>query len=115
MRRSGGTSGVAINHAVLHLDGAAHGVDHAAELDEAAVPGALDHATVMHGDGRIDEVAAQRPESRQNAILVGASKPAVADHVRNQNRSNLPGLAHGAPPRVMQNSTNAPGAALQLL
>src|ERR1700722_16165080 len=32
--------GVALDEAVLHLDGAAHGVDHAAELDEAAVPGA---------------------------------------------------------------------------
>ena len=26
-------AGVALDHAVLHLDGAAHGVDHAAELD----------------------------------------------------------------------------------
>jgi hypothetical protein len=34
--------------------GATHGVDHAAELDEAAVAGALDDAPVMQGDGRID-------------------------------------------------------------
>ena len=62
--------GVALDEAVLDLDRTAHGVDYAAELDEAAVPGALDHATMMHGDGRIDQVAAQRPKSRQNAILV---------------------------------------------
>ncbi len=61
--------------AVLHLDGAAHGVDHAAELDEAAVAGALDDAPAMRGDGGIDQIAAQRPEPRQRAILVGASKP----------------------------------------
>jgi len=40
--------GVALNHAVLHLDCAAHGVDHAAELDEDAVAGTFDHAAVMH-------------------------------------------------------------------
>ena len=52
---------VALDHAVLHFDRAAHRVDHAAELDEAAVAGALDDAAVMHGDGGIDQVAAQRP------------------------------------------------------
>ena len=48
----GRQAGVALDEAVLHLDRAAHGVDHAAELDEAAVAGALDDATMMHGDGR---------------------------------------------------------------
>jgi hypothetical protein len=33
-------------------------------------PSALDHATVMYRDGPINEVAAQRPELRQDAILV---------------------------------------------
>ena len=36
----------------------------------AAVPSALDHPTVMYRDGPINEVAAQRPELRQDAILV---------------------------------------------
>ena len=31
-------AGVALDHAVLHLDGAAHGVDHAAELDQVPSP-----------------------------------------------------------------------------
>ena len=52
MRRSGRKASVALDHAVLHLDGAAHGVNHAAKLDDAAVAGALHHAAVMHGDGR---------------------------------------------------------------
>ena len=43
---------VAFDHAVLDFDGAAHRVDDAAELDERAVAGALDDATVMHCDGR---------------------------------------------------------------
>jgi hypothetical protein len=61
---------VTFGHAVLHLDRAAHGVDHAAELDEAAVPGSLDDAAVMQGDGRIDQVAAQRPKARKRPLLV---------------------------------------------
>ncbi len=56
-------AGVAIDEAVLHLDGAAHGVDNAAELDKNAVSGALDDAPVMRGDGGVDHIAAQ-PRSR---------------------------------------------------
>jgi hypothetical protein len=93
----GRQAGVAFDHAVLYFDGATHGVDHAAEFDEAAVAGALDDAAVMQGDGRIDQVAAQRPKPRQNAILVRSREPAIADDIRDQNRRNFPGLAHGAP------------------
>ena len=63
---------VAFGHAVLHFDRAAHGVDHAAELDDEPVAGALEDAAVVDGDRRIDEVAAQRPKPRQRAILVRA-------------------------------------------
>ena len=91
MRRSGGSAGVALDEAVLHLDGAAHRVDHAAELYEAAVAGSLDDAPVMGGDGGIDQIAAQPPQPRQRAILVRAREPAVADHVGDQDRRNLPG------------------------
>ena len=93
-----GHAGVALDHGVLHFDRAAHGVDDAAELDDRAVAGALDDAPVMHGDGRIDQVAAQRPQPRQDAILVRAGEPAVADHVRAKDRRKFPGLAHRAPP-----------------
>jgi hypothetical protein len=30
-------TGVALDHSVLHLDGAAHGIDHASELDASPV------------------------------------------------------------------------------
>ena len=63
----------------------------------AAVAGALDDAPVMHGDGRVDEVAAQRPQPRERAVLVRAGEPAVADDVGGQDRCDFPGLAHGAP------------------
>ena len=94
----GRKAGVALDHTVLHLDGAAHGIDHAAELNDGSVAGALDHAPIMDGDGRVDQIAAQRSQPRQCAILVGASKPAVSDHIRHQNRREFPGLGHGVPP-----------------
>jgi hypothetical protein len=72
----------------------AHGVDHAAELDDCAVPGALDDAPVMGGDGRVDQIAAQAPKPRERAILIGASEPAVADDICDQNRRELSALAH---------------------
>ena len=100
-------AGIALDHAVLHFDRAAHGVDHAAELDEAAVAGALDDAPVMHGDGGIDQIAAQRPQPRQSAILVRSREPAVADDIRDQNRRDLPGSRHSGPSGVRQTSTNA--------
>ena len=59
-----------------------------------SVAGALDHASVVHGDCRIDQVAAERPQPRQRAILVRAREPAVADHVGREYRREFPGLGH---------------------
>ena len=59
-----GNAGIAFDHGVLNLDRAAHRVDDAAELDNAAVAGALDDAPMVDRDGRIDQIAAQRPEPR---------------------------------------------------
>jgi hypothetical protein len=56
-------AGVSLGHAVLNFDGAAHRVDHAAKFDERAVAGALDDAPAMHGDGGIDQIAAQPPKA----------------------------------------------------
>ena len=80
----GRQAGVALGHAVLHFDGAAHGVDHAAELDENAVAGSFDDASVMRVDGGIDQIAAQPTQARERAILVRSREPAVADDVRDQ-------------------------------
>ena len=92
-------AGIALNHAALDFDGAAHGVDDATELDKRAVAGQLDGAAVMQGDGGIDEVAAQSPEPRKRTVLIRPGEPAVADYVRDQDRSDLARLAHGEPLR----------------
>ena len=60
-----------------------------------AVAGALDDASVMRGDGWVDQVAAQRPEPRKSAVLVRAGEPAIADDIRDQDRGKLPGFRHG--------------------
>jgi hypothetical protein len=91
-------AGVALDHAGLHLKRAAHGVDHAAELDDRAIAGALHNAPMMHGDDGVDEIAAKRPQARKDTILVRAREPAISDDVRDQDRRELPGFAHCAPP-----------------
>ena len=64
---------VALAHAILNFDRAAHGVDHAAKLNETPITGPLDDTAVMGGDGGIDEIAAQSPKTRERAILVRSS------------------------------------------
>ena len=83
--------------AILHFDRGTHRVDHAAELDDCAVASALDDATMMGGDGWVDEVAAQAPDACQRTVLVSAGEPAVADNIRDQDGRELAGLAHCAP------------------
>ena len=51
---------IALDHGVLHFECAAHGIDHAPELDDAAVTGALDDAAVMHGEWDRSDRCARR-------------------------------------------------------
>jgi hypothetical protein len=57
---------------------------------------AFDDAAAMGGDGRVDQVAAQAAQTRKRPILVRAGEPAIADDIRDQDRCELPGLAHAA-------------------
>ena len=88
----GRKAGVALDHAVLHLDGAAHGIDDASELYEDAVARPLHYAPVMRCDGGIDQIAPQPAQSRKGALLVGASELAVSDYIRRENGCEFPGL-----------------------
>ena len=87
---------VALDHRPLDFDGAVNSVDHAAELDDRAVAGALDDAAVMGGYRRVDEIAAQAAKTRERAILVGAGEPAESDDVGRQDRRDL-AILHRAP------------------
>jgi len=90
-------STIAVCSRGLQLDRAAHGVDHAAELDNEAVAHALDHPPAVDGDRRVDEVAAKRSESSERALLVGGDQPAIADDVGGEDRGNFSRLGHRAP------------------
>jgi hypothetical protein len=70
---------VALDHAILHLDCAANGIDDASELYEDAVTRPLDDAAVMHGDGGIDQIASQRSEAGKCPLLVGPGKLAESN------------------------------------
>jgi hypothetical protein len=86
-----GREDVAIDEVVLPFNCAAHRVDHAAELDDEPVAGALVDAAVVDGDRWVDQIAAQSTELRQNAILVCSREPAVTDHVPDQDRTLFSG------------------------
>ena len=89
MRLSPSRGAVAVGHAGLDGDGAAHRFDGAGEIDQQAVAGALDDAAAVGGDVRFDELAEMRLEATQRAFLVVAHQPAVADHVGRQDRREL--------------------------
>jgi hypothetical protein len=65
--------GVVLDHAALHFDGAADGADHVAKFGEEPIPGALDHAPFVNGDGRVDQIATQ---ARNRASVPSSSAPA---------------------------------------
>jgi hypothetical protein len=90
-------AGVALDEAVLHFNRATYRVDDTLELDDRAVARALDDAAVMNRDRGVDEVAPKGSQARENAILVRAGEPAVADHVGDQDCRKFAGLAHRAP------------------
>jgi hypothetical protein len=99
-------AGVALGHAALNFDGAAHRVDDAGELDEQPVARGLDDAPLVLGDLAVDQLRAMRLEALERVLLVDAHQPAVADDVRREDGAQLAGdvmvLQGGRPfrPRV---------------
>ena len=57
-------------HAALDFVGTSHGVDHAGELNESAVPGILDDASVMFSDFGIEKRLSESFQLRQRAFFV---------------------------------------------
>ena len=89
--------GIAFGHRVLHRDRTSHRFHHAAEFDQRPIAHALEHPAVQTSDNGIDHVGAQRAQSCQRAILVGARHAAKANDVRRKNRSDFAPLGHCAP------------------
>src|SRR5262245_25890692 len=74
-------AGISLDHAVLDFNRTANSVDHAAELDDEPISHAFHDASVVYRYSRIDQVAAERPQPRQRAILVCTSKTAITDNI----------------------------------
>jgi hypothetical protein len=91
----------------LDFNGKIHCIDGAAELDNRAIAGSLDDPAVMHRNGRINEVASERPQPRQNPVLVGSREPRIADDISDQDGRELAGLAQLRPSGCSQITTNA--------
>ena len=90
-----GHAGIALDHGVLNFDREAHVVDALRNSTIAPSPVRLTTRPFMHGDGRVDEVAAQRAQSRERAILVRAGEPGKADDVGSKDRREFTGFGHG--------------------
>ena len=89
MRRSGGRPALRSARPVCNFDGAAHGVDHTAKLDQRPVAGAFHDTPIMHGNRLVDEIASQRPEPRQR-------EAAESDDIGGQDRGEFAGFGHRA-------------------
>ena len=95
---------IALGEGHLHLARAAQCIDDAGEFDEQTVAGCLDEAASALGDFRIEELATQRPEPFERALLVRAHQPRVARHIGGEDRgetafdASWPCGLHGASP-----------------
>jgi holin-like protein len=87
-----------LTEAGLHLDRAADCVDDAAELDDRAVPGALDDAPLMGRDGGVAQVAVETPRRtsvRSSSAPASRLYPTTSATII---AASFRGVAHSAPP-----------------
>ena len=82
--------GVALGHAPLDGEGAAHGVHDARELRQDAVAGDAHDTAGVAGDGRGDKSVPIGSPLHERAMLVGTDKTAVAGNVRHQDCREAP-------------------------
>src|SRR5271163_2201085 len=88
----GGHADVAFDHRVLDRYRASHRLDHAAELDESPIAGALEHAPVLGRDRGVDQFRSQCPQSRERSILVHAGHATETDDVGSEDSGDLAGF-----------------------
>jgi hypothetical protein len=81
MRRSARKPALRFDHGILHLDGALHGIDNAAELDQRAIARALHHAplcTATVGSIRSARRARSRASLRSSSAPVSRLNPTTS-------------------------------------
>jgi len=66
---------------VLEIDGALHGIDRTAELNEHTITGDLENAALVLGNERLQQILSPSLERGERAGLVGLHHSALANHV----------------------------------
>ena len=94
----------AVGHRRLHLDRAAHGIDHARELQQQAVARGLDDATAVAGDCRIHDFLTKGFQRCQCAALVPSHQPRVARDVGGHDGGKAALLGHSGSPATRKAS-----------
>ena len=89
MRLSAATPALPLGHRLLHRDRAAHRIDDAGKFHQQAVAGGLDDAAAMLGDFRVDQLAAQRFEAFERALLVRPHQPRIPRHIGGEDRGQF--------------------------
>ena len=99
MRRSSANLRGAVGHRRLHLDRAAHGIDHARELQQQAVAGGLDDAPAVRWRSRGRRLPRRKAFSAaKRAALVAAHQPRVARDVGRHDGGKAALLGHSGSP-----------------
>jgi len=78
----------------LDLSGAANRIHHARKLDQHAVAGGLDDATVVLSDLGVAELVAMRLQAFERSFLVNPHQARVARDGGGEDRSQATGCGH---------------------
>jgi hypothetical protein len=81
--------GVALDHRLLPLDGAANRLDRAGKLDQQPITGGLDDPAVVPGDAGLDQFPPAGPQPGEGAFFVGTRQARIAGDVGRQDRDEL--------------------------
>jgi len=81
---------IMFRHAVLNFVGTSHGVDHAGELNEGAVPCILDDTSVTLSDFGIEKRLSESSQLRHRAFFVDPYQAARTRDIRRQNSRQSP-------------------------
>src|SRR5215471_18665852 len=86
--------GLALGHAGLHLDRAAHCIHNTGKFRHQAVAGVLYGAAMVLPDLRINHFAQMRLEPFVRPLLVGSHQPRVPGHIGGENGGETAGRGH---------------------
>jgi hypothetical protein len=77
---------IALSHATLHVDRAAHRIDYAEKFQQQAIARGLDDPAAVFGDLRINQLPPVGLQSRQGRAVVAAHMQGIAHHIGRYDR-----------------------------